>query len=142
MPLTFAAQIADWGERTKENQSLVLRESVQDVMEQAQKSQQSMVRGATGVKYGAIPVDTGFLQNTIASDLNGSGDFVVDAAGTDFELTIAGMESGDTAHFAWTAVYARAVNYGHGTYPGAHWVEAAAAQWRSIVAKNAKRFRP
>lgn len=142
MQSSFAAQVKDFADRTKENMELVLRESTADVLELMQETQQSKARGAATVVYGKIPVDTGHLVNTIASDLNGSGAFGVDQVGPSFAMTIAGMESGDVAHFAWTAKYAMAINYGHGSYPGAHWVEHGAANWQRIVAANAEKYRP
>lgn len=119
-----------------------MQQSVQDVLEKASTRQQSMARGAGGVVRGAIPVDTGHLANTMASDLNGSGTFATDQIGPQFEMTITQMEPGDVAHFAWTAEYAMAIELGHGTYPGAHFVGVAAAQWAAIVAANAEKFKP
>ena len=153
----FSAAVKDFARRTKENMELVMRHSIEDVLEQAQQSQQSMARfykdGSYGphfVEQGKIPVDVGFLINSTASSLNGTGNFdVVKPADENdvgspteptFEMTIAEMKSGMTAQFAWTAVYAKAVNYGHGTYPGAHWVDVNAAKWPAIVEKNAEKF--
>lgn len=142
MATNFAASVKDWAERTKAAQKEVMQQSLQDVLEAASTTQQSMARGATGVKVGAIPVDTGHLAATFTSELNGSGSFSTDQTGAGYALTIEQMEPGDTAHFAWTAEYAMAIELGHGTYPGAHFVGVAAAQWPAIVAANAEKLKP
>lgn len=138
---SFSASVKDFAERSKEAQELILRDALEDVLDKAQTRAQSMARGAPGPTQGAIPVDTGHLAATTASDLNGGGNFSVDETGPTFDLTIAQMGAGDTAHFAWTAVYAMATNYGHGTYPGAHWVDLAAAHWPAAVAAAAERHK-
>lgn len=138
---SFAAQVKDFADRSKEAQRLILQDALEDVLDKAQTRAQSMARGAPGPTQGAIPVDTGHLAATIASDLNGMGRFGIDQTGPTFELTIAQMDAGDVAHFAWTSAYALATNYGHGTYPGAHWVDLAAAHWPAAVAAAAERHK-
>ena len=137
----FAADVEGFANLAREAQVLILHDALEDTLDLAQRRQQSMARGATSVKPGAIPVDTGYLAATIASDLNGAGAFATDQVGPTFDLTIRGMDIGDVAHFAWTAEYAMAINFGHGTYPGAHWVETAAAFWPENVAKAAARHK-
>jgi hypothetical protein len=83
-------------------------------------------------------VDTGHLRNSLASGLNGS--FGPEGPES-YELIIQNMELGDSAQFAWTAEYALAVELGHGTYPGAHFVGVNAARWPEIVTSWANRLK-
>lgn len=136
---TFAASVADWAARTKAAQLQVMRDSVADVIEDANLPK---------AQGGRMPVDTGNLRNTIASGLNGDLGPPTSAA---IELTIAQMEVGDVAQFAWTAEYAMRQELGFigedalgRTYnqEGNHFVGTAAAKWPAIVAANAEKNKP
>lgn len=82
---------------------------------------------------GAVPVDTGFLANSLQSTLYGSSS--ISSAGQNGWIMVAGsMKAGDTARFAWTADYARLVHDGARGVPGTHWVDAAANRWPAVVA--------
>ena len=150
MARTFAASIRDFADRTKEAMDDVLRSSVEDVMGVASASQESYKTRSGPAQQGLVPADTDHLRSTIAADLNGSGEFAIDAE-TDYALTIAGMGAGDYLHIAWTAAYARRINSGFTgtdsagrTYnqPGVHFVERAADNWSEIVAQNAEYLKP
>lgn len=124
---TFAAQMDAWADKTKRRVSDIVKQSAQDVVEDAQTP---VAQG------GRMPVDTGFLRNSLASGLNGSEL----AQGADsYVLTVAAMEMGDVARFAWTADYAVHVEYGARGLPGRHFVGVAAARWPQIVEANARR---
>lgn len=138
MAKSFTAQVSDWVNRSEEKMRTIMQASVQDVMSAAQEPGVSLARGAATVTQGAVPVDTGFLRNSLISGLNGA--FGPESPDS-YILTIAGMDLGDTARFAWTAPYAAAIEYGHGTYPGAHFVGLNAARWEEIVAANAQRLK-
>jgi hypothetical protein len=126
-PKNFTIQVEAFAGKTREQMRNVLRNSVQDVLETAQLPK---ARG------GRMPVDTGFLRNSLASGLNGA--FGQPDANS-YTLTVAGMDLGDVARFAWTAKYAIHQELGTSKFPGNHFVGAAAAQWEKFVAANAAR---
>lgn len=108
------------------NADLVFKQSSQDVFEIAQ----------TPVAQGGnMPVDTGFLRNSLVSGLNGT----TAMTGADgYVMTIAGAELGDTIQGYWTADYARHVEYGANGRAPRFFARNAAAQWQAIVDKNAR----
>lgn len=135
MAQTFSASVKDWAQRTKAAQEAVMRSSIEDVID---------------VASAMVPVDTGHLKNTLASDLNGAGEFAIDAQ-SGVAVTIENMVPGDTLHIAWTAAYAQRINSGFvgedrlgRTYEqaGVHFVERAAANWPEIVDANAEHLKP
>ncbi|WP_313349381.1 hypothetical protein [Paracoccus sp. (in: a-proteobacteria)] len=133
MSTTFTASLAAFRDKTKAQIQAVLSASVQDVMEAAQ----------TPVKEdGRIPVDTGFLRNSLVSELNGSQ---IGKGPQSYLLATTAMQPGDVARFGWTAAYAMRMELGFvgkdskgRTYnqQGRHFVEGAAAQWPAIVERN------
>lgn len=138
MSKTFAADLAAFRDKTKAQMQAVLSASVQDVLEEAQKP---VAQG------GRMPVDTGFLRNSLVCELNGSQ---IGTGATSYTLAAAGMEPGDIARFGWTAAYSLRVELGFVgedslgrtfNQQGRHFVEGAAAQWPQIVAKNIGRLK-
>lgn len=136
---SFAAQIDQIKADTLVKMTAVMQESIQDVLEDAQTPV-----GAGG----RMPVDTGNLRNSLASELNGGG-FGPEGAGA-YALTIAGMEIGDTARFAWTAAYAMRLELGFSgadslgrnyEQPGRHFVGTAAAKFSAHVEANTARLK-
>lgn len=162
MTKTFAASIRDWANRTKENMDDVLRSSVEDVVNDIKSKTQESYRTRTGpAQPGLLPVDESFLRNSVASDLNGSGEFPTveppegGGGGADGNaaviLQIQDMSAGDVLHVAWTAEYAHRINSGFSgtdsagrTYnqPGVHFIERAADSWPDIVRENAEFLKP
>lgn len=131
---TFTASVKAWGDKALENAELVLKASAQELVSIAQTPE---------AQGGRMPVDTGFLRNSLVSGLNGA---MNQGGGDSYGLTIAGMKLGDTAQFAWVAAYARRLEYGftgqdspgrNYSQGGRHFVGSAAAQWQRIVAENA-----
>ena len=126
---SFAASLDAFANKTVAQMEAVMKESIQDVVAIAQTPK------AAG---GRMPVDTGFLRNSLASSINGA----FGAPGPDsYELTIAGMEIGDVARFAWTAEYAMYQELGTSKMHGNHFVGAAAAEWPQVVDRNAARVK-
>lgn len=125
MAQTFTAQVQAFADRAKAKAEVVVKQSAQEVFEIAQ----------TPVAQGGnMPVDTGFLRNSMVAGLNGS----TSLSGPDaYVLAIAGMELGDSVFGGWTANYARHVEYGARGLPGRHFALNASRQWQAIVAKNA-----
>ncbi len=85
---------------------------------------------------GNMPIDTGFLRESLQTGLNGSHGLTGPES---YVFTIAGSEIGDTILGGWTVEYARHVHYGTRGSNGRMWVSLAAQHWQQIVADNAKR---
>lgn len=129
MTKSFTAQIKDWSEKAKRNAELVVKKSVQDVFEIAQKPR---------AQGGNMPVDTGTLRGSFIAGLNGS----TSLTGPDsYVLAIASMEMGDVVFGGWTAEYALPQEYGTKHFPGNFYMRGAAEQWQDIVNKNASRLK-
>lgn len=123
---TFTAQIKAFTDRAKEKLETVVKQSAQEVYSIAQTPK---------AQGGRMPVDTGFLRNSLVAELNGS----TVAGGADaYVLAVAGMDLGDVVFAGWTANYARHMEYGTSRTPGNHFMLAAAQQWPAIVARNAE----
>lgn len=146
---SFGASFAAFRDKTKARMQAVLAESVQDVMDIAQTPV------ANG---GRMPVDTGALINSVATELNGrqlgTASDTPDKSGaqsaTNIALLVTEMQPGDVARIAWTAAHALAQHEGRviekadGTsvsLEGKRWVDGAAAQWPQIVERNVKRLK-
>jgi hypothetical protein len=126
---TFTAQMKEFADLTKAKAELVFKQSAQDVFELAQTPK---------AKGGNMPVDTGFLRNSLVSQLNGQGN----ATGADaYVLTIAGAKLGDSVFGGWTADYALHVEDGTSRMAGNFFAGNAAQQWQRIVELNAAKAR-
>lgn len=126
----FAADVRAFAGKTTQQMRDVFAEAVQDTVADAQTPKS---------KGGRMPVDTGFLRNSLASGLNGSFGNV---GAESYAVTLSGLEIGDVAQFAWTAPYARRIELGFSgadslgrnyEQQGTHFVGAAAAQWPQRV---------
>lgn len=84
-----------------------------------------------------MPVDTGFLRNSLAVAVNAEP---TAATGPEVAARIAGFELGDTISARWTAHYAVHVEYGARGRPGRAFVRQAAQKWPAFVAANAARL--
>lgn len=126
---TFTAQIRNWSEKAKRNIDLVIKQSAQEVFQIAQTP---VVQG------GNMPVDTGFLRNSMVAGLNGS----TSLSGPDaYVLAINGFEMGDVIFGGWTAEYAVYVEFGAQGRAPRFFMRGAAQQWQSIVSSNAAKLR-
>jgi hypothetical protein len=135
----FNADVKNWGERSLVKMLLVAKQSTDDVARIAQ---------TTVAQGGNMPVDTGFLRNSIVATIEGgaSNEGNPDAGnnsttGLDaIQLTIGQLKIGDVLAINWTAEYALARHYMVNTDKGGGlWRDLAADQWQTIVAQNAKR---
>lgn len=122
---TFTAQIKAFADRTQEKIEAVVKQSAQEVFSIAQTPK---------AQGGRMPVDTGFLRNSLIASLNGS---TVGGGADAYVLAVAGAELGDTIFAGWTANYARFMEYGTSKTPANFFMLSAAQQWQAIVAKNA-----
>ena len=133
MAQSFHAQVRDFLELTERNKQYVARQSVQDVLEQAQRTQPGVKQTGGGFERGKIPVETGDLVNSLA---------VSGATGPDaYVVAIAGYEVGEVLTFTWTMPYAMAVEMGHtapnGTeVPGRFFVTDAVVQFEQFVERR------
>ena len=121
----FAASLKGFKDRTLDKVEAVFKQSVQEVIADAQ---------VPVAKGGRMPVDTGFLRNSMVSGLNGS----TSLTGPDsYALVIAQAGLDDVIFAGWTAEYARHVEYGARGRPGRFYMRGAAQKWQTIVNKNA-----
>lgn len=84
-----------------------------------------------------MPVDTGFLRNSLAVAINTEP---TNATGPEVTAQIAGFEMGDTIAARWTADYAVHVEYGARGRTGRGFVRQSAQKWQGFVAANAARL--
>lgn len=121
------ANLDAWVTKTQKRIDAVVKSSAQDVVDIAQTPK---ARG------GRMPVDTGFLRNSLLSSISGGAG---SSGAASYIMVAAQMGAGDVATFFWTAEYAKHVNNGARGRPGAHFLEGAADQWPMIVAGNVAR---
>ena len=119
---TFA-ELSRWAEKTIDQKRRIMQASAQEVADQSIQN---------------TPVDTGFLRNSVVSDLNGGR---VAEGENGYVLAIAQMEPGDVLRFGFTAEYAEPVEFGARGRVGVHYVGRAVAQWQEIVERNARAVR-
>jgi hypothetical protein len=139
---SFAADLSSWSDKAKRNMLNIAKTSIQDVIDDAQTPK---------AKGGRMPVQTGFLRNSIASGLNGvtfptrprpqGQERLGDPDPTSYTLTIGQLDLGDVARFAWTAEYAIFQELGTSAFAGNHFVGVAAAKWPQFVEANARRIK-
>lgn len=130
---TFSAQIDAQILKCKTRLEAVVRTSLQTLVDQANLEGPSVAR-PDGGRGGRMPVDVGFLMNSIAaaigsvpsgpskrSELKGDPDAAA--------IVIANMKIGETLYIGWTAEYARAMEARYG------FRDAAAQKWPQYVAE-------
>lgn len=114
-----------------------MRDSIQDVMDDAQLPK---------AQGGRMPVDTGTLRNGVASGLNGD----LGESDSSYSVTIANMEPGDVAQFAYTAEYAMRMELGFQgedalgrvyDQEGNHFLGGAVEKFESFLAANVEKHK-
>lgn len=124
----FIADVEAFRDKTKDQMLRVAKQSLQDVIRIAQ---------TTVAQGGDLPVDTGFLRNSLVVELRGAA---VGSGEDSYVLGIAGLTLGDAFQVGWTAKYAVARHYAVGVGQGGGlWRDKAAQRWTSIVTDNANR---
>ena len=127
---TFSAQIANFTRKVERNLDLIVKDAAQTTVAAMTERQPSVRETGGSFEIGKVPVDTGFLINSLTTALNGGGSVV----GADaYAAVIAGMDLGDTVQAAFTAPYARVIEYGTGSMPGRFFVREAVAGWQAAV---------
>lgn len=126
---SFSAQVGRHIARYKDRMEAVFKEATQATIREAQ----------TPVSQGGrMPVDTGFLRNSLVSGLNGS----TSLAGADsYVLTIAQAGISDTIEAGWTANYAKYVEAGSQGRTGRFFMRGAAQNWRKHVRDAAAKYK-
>lgn len=123
----FVADVSAFADKTIDQMLRVAKQSIQDVVKQAQ---------TPVAKGGDMPVDTGFLRNSLTATVRGAeGPAGVDS----YVLAIATLQLGDPFQVAWTADYAIPRHYAVGVGQGGGlWRDKAAQRWEGYVLKNAR----
>jgi hypothetical protein len=126
----FVADVSKFADKTADQMLKVARQSIQDTVRIAQR---------TVADGGDMPVDTGFLRNSLVTELRGAQ---VAEGGDSYVLGLSSLQLGDPFQVAWTAEYAIPRHYMVGVGQGGGlWRDKAAQQWSRLVAQNAARVR-
>lgn len=137
MAQSFSAQIEAWALKVEGAIEAVFRESVQELVEQADALLADMVYAQPPASSGYKR--TGFLRSSVkvstismplANRPQGTPDTGYMA---EIEVQIAGADLGETLFIGWTAEYSAYVHFGaNGTAPRP-WVSMVAQRWQVIV---------
>ena len=126
----FTADVSRFADKTADQMLRVAKQSIQDTVRIAQR---------TVADGGDMPVDTGFLRNSLVTELRGAE---VGTGGDSYVLGLSALKLGDPFQVAWTAQYAIPRHYMVGVGQGGGlWRDKAAQRWSRIVADNARRVR-
>lgn len=126
----FVADVSAFADKTADQMLRVARQSIQDVVRVAQR---------TVADGGDMPVDTGFLRNSLATELRGAQ---VGSGADSYTLGLSALQLGDPFQVAWTAEYAIPRHYMVGVGQGGGlWRDKAAQRWPGFVAANARAVR-
>lgn len=126
----FIADVSRFADKTADQMLRVARQSIQDTVRDAQR---------TVADGGNMPVDTGFLRNSLVTEVRGQQ---VAEGGDSYVLGLSSLQLGDPFQVAWTAEYSVARHYLVGVGQGGGlWRDKAAQNWSRYVADNARRVR-
>ena len=126
----FVADVSAFADKTADQMLRVAKQSIQDTIRIAQR---------TVADGGDMPVDIGFLRNSLVTELRGAQ---VAEGGDSYVLGLSNLQLGDPFQVAWTAEYAIPRHYMVGVGQGGGlWRDKAAQQWSRLVAQNAARVR-
>ncbi len=126
----FIADVEAFAGKTAGQMLRVAKQSIQDTVRDAQ---------TTVAQGGSMPVDTGFLRNSLITEVRGAQ---VGEGADSYTLGISALKLGDAFQVAWTAEYAIPRHYMVGVGQGGGlWRDKAAQKWSRTVAKNARAVR-
>lgn len=120
---TFSAKVDAFIAKSQARTEAVFKTAVQDVLNDA---------NTTKPGGGRLPIDTGFLRNSLGASLSGmpAGPTRPEegrGSADQVALVIAGAKLGDTIYAGWTAIYARVQEMNNG------FLEAAVQRWPQRV---------
>lgn len=138
MSKTFTASVKGWSEKAKRNARLVILEASEGVYNTMTTRQAGVKETGGAFEIGKVPVDTGTLVNSAQISVNGT---VTGTGAPQFMGAIAGFEVGQPIEAAFTAEYARHVEYGTASMGGRFFVRQAIARWPAFVAAAARRYK-
>lgn len=121
--------------------ALVMKEATQSVYDAMTERQAGVEQTGGSFVVGKVPVDTGLLINSVQININGG--MVAKGANKmppDIVAGLVGMDLGDTIEAAFTAEYARHVEYGTSSMGGRFFVRQAVADWQGHVDRAAAKF--
>ena len=103
MTKTFSASVKGWSEKAKRNSRLIVMEASEAVYSAMTERQAGV--GETGGSFvtGKVPVDTGFLANSVHVEISGA---LVGQGTPDFMGVISGMKIGDIDLFEVNEAFA------------------------------------
>ncbi len=118
--------ISQWVAQTEERLNAVFRTAAQDTAREVQTPR---------AKGGKLPVDTAFLRNSFAADINTtpSGNGNSSYSSGPISIVIGRAKIGDRVVFGWGANYAVYMEARYG------FLRSAAQNWQQIVDKAAKK---
>lgn len=139
----FSARVDEWVRATKQRQEAVFRDSCQRVLKEMQRPT---------AKGGNMPVDTGYLRNSLLGSTSQVPAMRDEKAATEdqvilsldvetpppVELTLAKLKLGDTFYAGYTANYARDRHYMNTDSPGGMWRDLAVQRWQEFVNASAR----
>lgn len=142
MTKEFAAAVKGWSEKAQRNMRLIVMEASEGVYNAMTERQPSVKETGGSFQVGKVPVDQGYLigsvQITVGGGTTGTGS---PGQAPDYIGSITGFQIGEPITAAFTADYARHVEYGTARMPGRFFVRNAVAQWPAFVAAAAARYR-
>lgn len=134
---SFGAKIDRWTKTTKGALENVFKQSVQDVIEKMQ---------TTDDRGGNLPFDLGFLRSSLRVSINAPASGLISRERDEasykwteentYSLTINGAGLDDSIYAVYLADYAQHQEYGTKYMAGKHFRELAVQQWQSIVSAN------
>lgn len=134
---SFTAQIAEWTRKVEGAIEAIFRESVQELVNQADLLLADMVYAQPPASSGYKR--TGFLRSSmkvstvsmpLANRPQGTPDTGYMA---EIEVQIAGADVGETLFIGWTAEYSAYVHFGANGVAPRPWVSMVAQRWQAIV---------
>lgn len=134
---SFSAQIGAWAAKVEGAIEAVFRESVQELVEQADQLLADMVYAQPPASSGYKR--TGFLRSSVkvstaSMPLANRPQGVPDTGYmAEIEVQITGADVGEVIYIGWTAEYAGFVHWGANGAAPRPWVSMVAQRWQAIV---------
>lgn len=147
--MSFGAQVASWVNKVEGASEAILKESAQELAEEADGLLVDLIYRAPVSPSGYRR--TGFLRSSLMASTASmpainpmanpaeNGTYTFD--GAEISAVIAGAELGRPIYMGYVASYAAFQHYGANGRPGRPWVELAAQRWPQIVEKKANELK-